>query len=341
MRPFLHPHLVNGRSGDPAVFVETLFERRAILFDLGDVSRLAPRSIRRLEHVFVSHTHLDHFFGFDRLLRVLVGREKSLNFYGPKDFIDQVHHKLLAYRWNLVDRYVCDLVLVAREIDASLATTAARFRLKNAFAREALGAEPIADGVLLREPTFQVTTAILEHRTPCLGYAIEEAAHVNVWKNRLLEIGLPVGPWLRDLKYAIVSEQPDDYPIGIDSLPTKKVLRELPLGALRQLTTTTPGQKIAYIADTADTPANRAAILTLARDADILFIEATYAAEDAALASERAHLTTVAAGEIAGEVGAHRVEPFHFSHRYKGQEDRLLNEVSAAFARHQSPEAAR
>jgi ribonuclease Z len=104
MRPFLHPHLVNGRSGDPAVFVETLFERHAILFDLGDVSRLTPRSIRRLEHVFVSHIHLDHFFGFDRLLRVLVGREKTLNFYGPQDFIDQVHHKLLAYRWNLVDR---------------------------------------------------------------------------------------------------------------------------------------------------------------------------------------------------------------------------------------------
>ena len=34
------------------------------------------RKIQRLEHVFVSHTHVDHFFGFDRLLRVLVGRER-------------------------------------------------------------------------------------------------------------------------------------------------------------------------------------------------------------------------------------------------------------------------
>jgi len=110
---------------------------------------------------------------------------------------------------------------------------------------------------------------------------------------------------------------------------------------LRQLTTTTPGQKIAYVADTADTPANRTAILTLARNADTLFIEATYAAEDAALARERAHLTTVAAGQITREAGARRVEPFHFSHRYEGQEDRLLNEVAAAFAGHQSREAAR
>lgn len=332
MRPLLHPQLVNGRFGDPAVFVETLFERRAMLFDLGDVSPLSPRSIQRLEHVFVSHTHLDHFFGFDRLLRVLVGRDKTLKLYGPKDFIDQVEHKLLAYRWNLVGRYLSDLVVVATEIDASLATTTARFRLKNAFARERLGDDRVADGVLYCEPTFQVTTAVLDHRTPCLGYAITEAAHINVWKNRLAEMGLPVGPWLRELKRAIVGRQPDDYPIRIDSLPTREVLRELPLGGLRQLTTTTPGQKIAYVTDVADTPANRAAIVTLAADADILFIEATFAAEDAALAEERAHLTTVAAGQIARAASARRVEPFHFSHRYEGEEDRLLDEVRAAFA---------
>ena len=78
MRPFLHPTLVNGRIGDPALYLETLFERRAILFDLGDLSNLPTRKLQRLEHVFVSHAHIDHFIGFDRLLRVLVGREKSL-----------------------------------------------------------------------------------------------------------------------------------------------------------------------------------------------------------------------------------------------------------------------
>src|SRR5208337_352018 len=35
MRPLLHPFLVNGRSGDPALYVETLFEKGAIMFDLG------------------------------------------------------------------------------------------------------------------------------------------------------------------------------------------------------------------------------------------------------------------------------------------------------------------
>ena len=144
MRPLLHPSLVNGRSGDPALYVETLFERRAILLDLGDISALPPRKVQRLDQVFVSHAHIDHFVGFDRLLRLLAGREKKISLHGPTGFIDHVHHKLQAYRWNLVDRYACDLVFVVSEIDPSLATRTARFRLKNAFA-----AEPIGDGSIV------------------------------------------------------------------------------------------------------------------------------------------------------------------------------------------------
>jgi ribonuclease Z len=64
----------------------------------------------------------------------------------------------------------------------------------------------------------------------------------------------------------------------------------------------------------------------------MLFIEAAFAEADAALATERAHLTTAAAGMIAREAGVRRVEPFHFSPRYEGQEAQLVNEVMAAFA---------
>jgi len=71
------------------------------------------------------------------------------------------------------------------------------------------------------------------------------------------------------------------------------------LGSLRDLLTVTVGQKIAYVTDVADTPANRAAIVALVQNADILFIEAAFAGADAALARERAHLTTTAAGVIA------------------------------------------
>jgi len=332
--------LVNGRFGDPALYVETLFEQRAVLFDLGDISALAPRKIARLEHIFVSHAHIDHFVGFDRLLRTLVGREKTINLYGPEGFAERVKHKLHAYHWNLVDRYLADLIFVVSEITASpgsvsgagLATRTTRFRLKGAFAEEPVGRGSAPDGVLLRAPEFQVAAAVLEHRTPCLGYALEESAHVNVWKSRLAKMGLPVGPWLRELKRAVIAGEPDDHPIRIQSRFSQGTPRKMQLGALRQVLTITAGQKIAYVTDVANTPANRDAIVRLAKGADLLFIEAAFAACDAALAKERSHLTTTAAGQLARAAKVRRVEAFHFSPRYEGEEARLLDEVARAFA---------
>jgi ribonuclease Z len=331
MRPLLHPTLVNGRTGDPALYVETLFEKRAILLDLGDIAALPPRKILRLAQVFVSHAHIDHFIGFDRLLRLHVGREKQISLYGPAGLVDQVGHKLHGYAWNLAESYACDLVFTVTEIDAALATRTVRFRLQRTFAAEELGRGQLADGVVHAEPNFRVTTTVLDHRIPVLGFALEEAAHVNVWKNRLAERQLPVGPWLGALKRAVVEEQPDDLAIDV-ATAHGEAPRRMPLGALRDLVTVTPGQKLAYVTDVADTAENRARIVRLARGADVLFIEAAFAEADSALAADRAHLTTTAAGEIARAAGARRVEPFHFSTRYEGEDDRMMAEVQAAFA---------
>lgn len=326
MHPLFHPGLVNDAFGDPALYIDCLFERRAVLFDLGDIAALSPRKVLRLEHVFVSHAHIDHFIGFDRLLRLLVGRDHTVRLYGPEGFIDRIAHKLAGYRWNLVERYAADLVFEVTEIAAAGKTRSARFRFKQAFAREDVGTGQLTDDIVYREPTFHVSAAVLDHGGPCLGFAIAEAAHVNVWKNRLAEQELPVGPWLHDLKQAVVEDRPDDFPVRIPDN------REMSLGALRDLVSVTPGQKIAYVTDVADTPENRGRIVALARDADILFIEAAFSQADSVLAAERAHLTTAAAGHIARAANARRVEPFHFSPRYDGQDEQMIAEVMAAFA---------
>ena len=332
MRPLLHPRLVNGRTGDPALYIDTLFAKHAILLDLGDITALSPRKIQRIGHVFVSHTHIDHFVGFDRLLRLLVGREKTINLYGPSGFIDRVGHKLRGYHWNLINRYPYDLAFVTTEIDSSFETRTVRFRLKGAFSGEAISRGRVVDGVVYSEPSFQVSVAFLDHHTPCLGFAIKECAHLNVWKNRLAELGLPVGPWLRELKRAVIENMPDDHPIRIDRKQMASEMPEMRLAALRTVLTITPGQKIAYVTDAADTAANRDAIVKLVQNADMLFIEAAFAEADVSLAAQRAHLTTTAAGRIAREAGVRRVEPFHFSPRYAGEEERMLSEVMAAFA---------
>lgn len=331
MRPLLHPSFVNGRFGDPAVYVEHLFERHALMLDLGDITSLPSRKINRIDKVFVSHTHIDHFIGFDHLLRVLVGRDKTVSLWGPSGLIDSIDRKLHAYAWNLAQRYDNDLTFVVTEVAASGDARTARFRLHTAFAAEAIGSAHVEDGVLCDDPALRVTAVTLDHRTSVLGYALTEPVHLNVWNTRLAERGLPVGPWLAELKRAILAGAPDETLIAVREQSSAPVMREAPLGELRDLLEVTPGQKIGYVTDVADTAANREAIIKLVAGADILFIESAFATADAALAADRAHLTTQAAGEIARAAGVARVEPFHFSARYEGEEARMLAEVQAAF----------
>ncbi|MBR0678948.1 ribonuclease Z [Roseomonas eburnea] len=335
MRPSLHPRLLNGRSGDPALFVEALHLPDSVLLDCGDVTALAPRHLLRLGALGVSHAHMDHWAGFDRLLRLLVGRGRTLPVVGPAGFADRLFHRLQAYTWNLADRIPADLAFEVTEVTRGGIWPRTRLRLHGGFRPEPLPALPAAaDGTVLRVGGLRLRAVVLDHFVPCLGFALEEPVHVNVWRTRLEQRGLPKGAWLAGLKAAIAEGRPDDLPIPVHARASGAAdAPVLPLGELRDIVAVTPGQRLVYLTDMLDTPANRAAAIALARGADILFIEATFAAEDADVAAARGHLTARAAGEIAAAAGARRIEPFHFSPRYVGQEVRLLAEVAAAAGR--------
>ncbi len=334
MTPLIHPQLVNDPFGDPALYLEFQFQRRAMLFDLGDLQALAPRKLLRVSDAFVSHMHMDHFAGFDRLLRVCLGRDKTLRLYGPPGVLDKLAHKLAAYEWNLVANYAADFTIEAAEFAGDGVWQTAIFRCRSAFAREAGPQQQNAPGIAREEPDLCLRTAMLDHDIPSLAFSLEESRHVNVWKNRLEEMGLGVGPWLREAKAAIVRGDPDDKEFHAvwrgDSGPQEKSVR---LGDLRaRAVTVTPGQKIAYVVDAVYSPANAERIVALAAGADSLFIEAMFLDQDAERAAARFHLTARQAGELARRAGVKRLVPFHFSPRYQGAGDTLRREAETAFA---------
>lgn len=310
MRPGFLPELVNDPFGDPALYVDLMFEGRALLIDMGDLKALPPRKILRVSDIFVSHCHMDHFMGFDWFLRICLGRDRGVRLYGPPGFLDQVEAKLAAYTWNLVHRYENDFALTVLEVHPDWSARRARFRVQTGFRREAGAELRIEGGVLLEEPGFRVRAAFLDHGTPCLGFALEEGRHVNIWKNRLAELGLPVGPWLKDLKAAALARASADTPIATPA-------GERPLGALMDCVQITPGVKIAYVTDVVYHAENAQRIVELARDADWLFIECVFLDELAERAQDKKHLTAAQAGRLAREAGARNVVPFHFSPIYR------------------------
>ena len=96
-------------------------------------------------------------------------------------------------------------------------------------------------------------------------------------------MGLVIGPWLRAFKEATLRGAPDDTFIYVAwrDRPFEKP-PALPLGLLKkEKMKITAGRKIAYVVDCILSDANVEKIVRLAKDADILFIEATFLDADA------------------------------------------------------------
>jgi ribonuclease Z len=333
MRTLLEPRLVNDAFGDPGLYVDFRDEHRALLFDLGDITSLPPRKLMRLSQVFVTHAHMDHFAGFDHLLRVVLGRKPHIAIFGGPGFVAQVEHKLRAYTWNVVHRYEVALDIDAHEIDLDGRGLHARFSSRAAFAREDLEPFEVTEDMLYDEATFRVRGRFVDHDIACLSYAVEEKAHLNVRKERVAEMGLATGAWLRDLKHAVLSGAPASTVIDIrwrdrdgdhEARRTVDELRDVILDVV-------PGRRIGYVTDLRYTEANVETLAALLRGVDTLFIECVFLDEDRDHATRKNHLTAQQAGRIARTVGAKYVVPFHFSPRYEGRAAELVAEMERAW----------
>lgn len=321
MKPTFIHGLVNSPFEDPSLFVRILRERRALLFDIGNISRLAPGDLQKITDVFVTHTHIDHFIGFDTLLRALLRREKPLRVYGPSNITECIAGKLQGYTWNLIHEYPLRIEVCSVHDDMVRFSS---FHAENRFRRTDNGSA-VFNGVLLKEPLFTVKAALLNHQVPCLGFTIEEDFHININKDGLNAMELPVGPWLSELKKSIRAHEPGDTECTVAG-------RKFMLGDLAKTATITRGQKIAYITDVAANDQNIHAIIDLVRDSDTLYCEAYFMEQDRDRAFERFHLTAKMTGTIAREAQAKNLVVMHFSPKYRkgpdGPEAEALGEFN-------------
>ena len=336
MNPSFSSYLVNDCFGDPGVYVEVRWSKRAMLFDLGHNDSLGPTRLLRANDIFISHTHMDHFIGFDAVVRVALGRGKTLRLYGPPGLIGNVQGKLRGYTWNLVDGY--PLTIEVREFH--------RQEIKQAFFHAATGfllseqpVHPLASNTetglftILEDPMFTVKAVALDHRIPSFAYSLEEQFHINVNKQRLHEAGLPVGAWLRDVKQYIWQGLPDDFRFtAILYDEHRREERDFVLGEIKdKFLTISRGQKIAYVVDARYDEDNEAKIVALAKGADLFYCEAPYLDVDAEKARDRYHLTARQAGIMARKAEVRDLVVFHFSPRYTGQGEAIEHEAMEVF----------
>ena len=333
MRPSFHPRLVNDPFSDPGLFIPFLFERRALLFDLGDLSNLSARDLLKVSHVFVTHTHMDHFIGFDTLLRLLLGRDKEIYLFGPSPFFQKVEAKLSGYTWNLIENYENTLSINVTEISARKAFVQ-RYESRNRFRHAEAPQEFTFDGNLLSEPSFSVDAALFDHKVDCLGLTLKENFSINIIKEGLKELELPVGPWLAEFKRAIYEryDPGQEFRVFWQDKDRKTGERYFTLDELKEkIARISPGQKTTYITDIIGSPENIAKAVNLAMDSNHLFIEAAFLDNERDMAQKKYHLTAKEAGLIAARARVKELTLFHFSPRYFNREKELFQEAMATF----------
>jgi ribonuclease Z len=140
-----------------------------ILIDCGEGTQIQLRKFRlkfgRIDFIFISHLHGDHFYGLMGLISSfhLVKRERLLTIFGPSG-LDEIITTQLKYT-----------------------------NTKLGFPLRFVPTSAEGKNLILEEPMFRVFTFPLQHRIPCTGFLIEEKPGLrNMVKEKLVKKKLPI-----------------------------------------------------------------------------------------------------------------------------------------------------
>src|SRR5260370_24998887 len=89
--------LVNGSTGDPLLYIDYPGKNNALLVDAGELFNLQSKHLPGLEAIFITHHHIDHFVGFDRILRANLDSDKVVHVFGPVGTIAKIYQRITSY----------------------------------------------------------------------------------------------------------------------------------------------------------------------------------------------------------------------------------------------------
>lgn len=183
------------------------------------------------------------------------------------------------------------------------------FRLTGTHLAYELEIVEIAPGLIMDDGNFKVEAAELDHRMPCFGYRIIEypqPGQLNL--ERLAEFGVAPGPLFGRLKK------------GEDvTLESGSIIR-----AADVVSPPVPGRIITVLGDTY--PCGNA--VALAKDADLLVHEGTFAPGMEVKSAAYGHSTVTQAAEVAASAEVKQLVLTHFSSRFDKEE--IVSLVEAA-----------
>ena len=165
--------LVNGSTGDPALYVDYPGRDDAILFDAGEICALDSEALGDLGAVFISHHHVDHFIGFDRIVRANLDHDKALHVYGPEGTIRKVYDRIKSYEYQFFPFQ--KIVIKAHEILPGMIRSAL-LECTHRFPRPKIREEECSGPVIHDTSDLYVEAAHVDHTTPCLAFALVRKA---------------------------------------------------------------------------------------------------------------------------------------------------------------------
>lgn len=278
--------------------------------ECGDASLLSVKDCQNAQAIFISHTHIDHFVNFDTILRHQIGIQKKVVICGPQGIAEQVHSKIKAYTWNLIEAgsitYEIREIINEQEIDI--------YEIEPPKWQLCKTGE-VLKNTIFENDRFQVSFAILDHKIPSISYLFREMDTVKI---DLSKSNFKGGSWVRELKVAFEQKMPDNEVI----IEGKRYAAK----DLFHLLDIKKGNTLGIIMDHAPSTDNHAKIKAHFGACDKVFIESFYKSEDKTFAEINYHSYSQASGRIMRECNVKAAIPVHFSRKYNEDDVKILIE---------------